>query len=88
MENIEFECKVPYNIKKINADVLSHSLTPFASEIYLSTDKTYRKCNAKSSIGILSLGIEKEDNVIFELKGINCTNDAEKLKNILNYYNM
>lgn len=86
MDSYKLEFNVPFDINKKQATILSKELAKLNSEIYISKDSCYRKCNAKSELGILSLNIEKSDNISIQLDGNNCIADANAVQHFFNEF--
>ena len=84
MDSFKINFNVPFEINKKQATILSEEFSSLDSQIYISKDDCYRKCNAKSSLGLLSLNIDKLDNVSIQVNGQNCIADATKIQNYFN----
>jgi|GEM_PF-2633118 len=84
MYSYKMNFNMPFQINKRYATLLSDELSNLDSHIFISKDGCYRKCNAKSELGLLSLNIEKFDHVSLHINGQNCMSDASSIKKIFN----
>lgn len=82
MEIFDFNVKSPFDIKTAKAKLLSDKVSLLNSDVYISKDDSCRKCNAKSSIGLMSLNIERNDNLSIHINGQNCLLDANAIKSL------
>lgn len=55
---------MPYSLYGRNASKFNYLLNAFDAEVWLEKKDCNRRCNAKSILGLLSLGVEKDDNVV------------------------
>lgn len=66
MNKYNFKVTIPYNITRYNANIISNKLSNFNSDIYISKDEDFRKYNAKSKLGLISLELRKNDMINVE----------------------
>lgn len=65
-KNFRIECAEGFHLRP--AQVMMEAATPFASTILLKTDDG-RETDAKSILGLMSLGLEKGSSVVIEING-------------------
>ena len=65
---------MPFDLYGRFAIQLNQILNKFCCEVYIEKAGENRRCNAKSLLGILSLGVKKDDEVIIKT---NCPNYEE-----------
>ncbi len=82
MYSYKMNFTMPFQINPRIATVLSDKLSALDSHIFISKEGCYRKCNAKSELGLLSLNISKSDQVLLNIKGKNCVSDASAVQKI------
>lgn len=83
MNKYDFKVEIPYNLNRHTAKLLSKKLSNFNSEIYMSKEDDFRKYNAKSSLGLISLDLIKNDNVNVEIIGT--SQDYYSIKNVFEH---
>ena len=58
-----YDYKTDFNLYGRNASKLSQKLSSIKDPIWIKKKDDNKVCNAKSILGLLSLGIEKRDNI-------------------------
>ena len=58
-----YDYKAGFNLYGRNASKLSQKLSNIKSPIWIRKKNDNKVCNAKSILGLLSLGIERNDNI-------------------------
>lgn len=84
MYSYKMNFNIPFQINKRYATFLSDRLSRLDSNILISKDGCYRKCNAKSELGLLSLNIDKSDLISLHIDGESCTSDVSDIRKIFN----
>ncbi|NCC86874.1 MAG: HPr family phosphocarrier protein [Clostridia bacterium] len=84
MYSYKMNFNIPFQINKRYATILSDRLSNLDSHILISKDGCYRKCNAKSELGLLSLNIDKFDLISLHIDGESCISDANNIRKIFN----
>ncbi|MFY9199063.1 MAG: HPr family phosphocarrier protein [Acutalibacteraceae bacterium] len=84
MYSYKMNFAIPFQVNARNANMLSHKLSNLDSHIFISKEGCYRKCNAKSELGLLSLNIGEADHILLQINGQNCISDASAIQKIFN----
>ena len=83
MEKYNFNMSIPCDINKHNAKSICNKLSNFNSDIYISKNDDFRRYSAKSRLGLISLDINKSDNVNIEVYGF-----EDEFENIESAFNL
>lgn len=79
-ETVVFQCEDALQMKAVA--MLIQKASSFKSTIYLTRDG--RRANAKSLLGVMSLGIENGVNIDINAEGVDAREAVDELVNYLN----